>query len=44
MEVQKITDTNMKTVSDINGDGKISSLDYTIIKNDIMDVQKMPLK
>lgn len=26
---------------DINGDGKISSLDYTIIKNHIMDVQKI---
>ncbi len=26
---------------DINGDGKISSLDYTLIKNDIMDVKKI---
>lgn len=26
---------------DINGDGKISALDYTLIKNHIMDVQKI---
>lgn len=26
---------------DINGDGKITSLDYTLIKNDIMDVKKI---
>jgi len=26
---------------DINGDGKISAMDYTLIKNDIMDVKKI---
>lgn len=29
---------------DINGDGKISAMDYTLIKNDIMDVKKITNK
>ena len=44
MDVQKITDANMKLTADVNGDNKISALDYTLIKNDIMDVKKITLK
>lgn len=44
MDVQKITDKNMKLTADVNGDNKISALDYTLIKNDIMDVKKIALK
>lgn len=44
MDVQKITDKNMKLTADVNGDSKISALDYTLIKNDIMDVKKITLK
>ena len=29
---------------DINGDGKISAMDYTLIKNHIMDIKKIPVK
>ena len=44
MDVKKITDANMKLTADVNGDNKISALDYTLIKNDIMDVEKITLK
>lgn len=44
MDIQKVTDSNMKLTADVNGDNKISALDYTLIKNDIMDVKKITLK
>jgi hypothetical protein len=44
MDVKKITDTNAKLTADVNGDGKISALDYTLIKNDIMDIQKLKIR
>ena len=37
----KIEEYNCLIYGDVNGDGKISSLDYTLIKNDIMDVKKI---
>lgn len=37
----EIEEYNCLIYGDLNGDGKISSLDYTLIKNDIMDVKKI---
>ena len=37
----QIEEYNCLIYGDINGDGKISSLDYTLIKNDIMEVKKI---
>lgn len=37
----ELEEYNCLIYGDINGDGKISSLDYTLIKNDIMDVKKI---
>ena len=37
----EVAEYNCLIYGDINGDGKISSLDYTLIKNDIMEVKKI---
>ena len=44
MDVRKIKGNVVEKAADVNGDGKISSLDYTLIKNHIMEIKLIDIK
>ena len=44
MEVKDITDEYKKMAADVDEDNEISAVDYTMIKNHIMDIKKIEIK